>query len=35
MTFSHWLDRFANTAVIIVLLSGLPLAAIGFVSGSL
>jgi hypothetical protein len=32
MTVSHWLDRFANTAVIGVLLAGLPMAAFGFLA---
>jgi hypothetical protein len=30
MHVSHWLDRFANTTVIAVMLSSLPIAAFGF-----
>jgi hypothetical protein len=32
MAFSNWMDRFANTVVIGVLLAGLPLAAINFLA---
>lgn len=32
MAFSNWMDRFANTVVIGVLLAGLPMAMIGFVA---
>ena len=35
MIVSNWLDRFANTIVIGVLLSTLPMAAIGFLTHSL
>jgi hypothetical protein len=35
MIISNWLDRFANTIVLGVLLCGLPLAAIGFLAHSL
>ncbi len=34
MIVSNWLDHFANTIVIGVLLSTLPMAAIGFFSHS-
>jgi hypothetical protein len=35
MMVSNWIDRFANVAVIGVLLAGLPLAAISFIAHSL
>jgi hypothetical protein len=34
MTFIQLFDRFANVAVIGVLLAGLPMAAIGFIAQS-
>jgi hypothetical protein len=34
MVVSNWLDRFANTAVVAVLLAGLPMAAFGFLAHS-
>jgi hypothetical protein len=30
MYFSQWLDRFANTAGIAIMLASLPIAALGF-----
>jgi hypothetical protein len=35
MHVSQWMDRFANTAVIAVLLAGLPMALFGFVTHSM
>ena len=35
MHVSNWMDRFANTAVIAVLLAGLPMAVFGFVTHSM
>ena len=35
MSVSNWMDRFANTAVIGVLLAGLPMAVFGFISHSM
>ena len=35
MYVSHWMDRFANTAVIAVLLAGLPMAVLGFITHSM
>jgi hypothetical protein len=34
MRVSNWIDRFANIAVIGVLLAGLPMAAFGFIAHS-
>jgi hypothetical protein len=35
MHVSQWMDRFANTAVIAVLLAGLPMVVLGFVTHSM
>ncbi len=35
MYVSQWMDRFANTAVIAVLLAGLPMAVFGFLAHSM